>query len=222
MWGNPLFLRNATDIYRPTDNHGNEIKHSEPKLWSGHTQFSFPCVQNTRKGCWLGKECQCRKWWVVGSWRNFTICWKYLTISLNQSTALPSTLLVMMGDSAKPVIVINRRHLPKGESELQVGTGVGKIITTLTMKSQVQYFHISPHLKVGLREHCFLFLFPCYLWLSALWAIAVEFRGVGVWRWRWLQHRIGSLHRKTSDKHQTFSPVQAETRPQFWLNLYLK
>ena len=35
-----------------------------------------------------------------------------------------------MGDSAKPIVVINQRHLPiyLGESEIQVGTGEGKII----------------------------------------------------------------------------------------------
>ena len=37
-----------------------------------------------------------------------------------------------MGDSAKPIVVINRRHLPNyyQKSELQVGTGVVKIVTT--------------------------------------------------------------------------------------------
>ena len=44
--------------------------------------------------------------------------------------------------------------------------------------------------------------------------IAVEFRGVRVRRWRWLQHRIGSLHRRTSDKHEILAPLQAETKTQ--------
>ena len=49
--------------------------------------------------------------------------------------------------------------------------------------------------------------------------IAVEFRGAGLSRWRWLQHCIGSLHRQTSDKHEIFSPGQAEKKIKFWLHV---
>ena len=78
-----LFLRNQS---RPSANHGNEIKHSEPNLWSGHTH------PESRR-------------------------------------AHASLIPIKMGDSAKPIVVINRRHLPiyLGESEIQVCTERGHI-----------------------------------------------------------------------------------------------
>ena len=47
-----------------------------------------------------------------------------------------------MGDSAKPIVVINRRHLPiyLGESEIEVGTGEG-ITCSKVSKCQIQNYH---------------------------------------------------------------------------------
>ena len=74
MWAG--YCSYATEAARVATMHGNEIKHSAPRFWSGHT---YP----------------------------------------TRASLIP----VKMGDSAKPIVVINRRHLPiyLGENEIQVG-----------------------------------------------------------------------------------------------------